>query len=260
MRCPYCHQNIRVQGRFCPKCGEQIFGLPVRQRQPGVVPPATSPPARPPVTGPVTPPPLPPPDLDGDTLDITVDDDRRSGGATTAPAAPPVTGAHAASGEEVGKTCPYCRFPIKPGEQVYVCPACKVTHHADCWRENQGCTTYGCRGAAAAPTPVTPPAYGPRTGAHPTVTTMPDFATLQSRELEGRANNALWMSVLGCFCCPPMTLVGLFMALSLLGEISKTAVAASRPRIKAIVAVCVSGAALLGWLIYLVHMGQQPYG
>lgn len=256
MRCPYCHQNIRVQGRFCPKCGEQIFGLPVRQREPGAPPTATPPP----VTGPLAPPPPPPPDLGGDTLDIVVEDDGLSRGRTAVPAPLPVAGAHAATGEEVGKTCPYCRFPVKPGEQVQVCPACKVIHHADCWRENQGCTTYGCRGAAAAAPSLATPGYGPRPAAHPTVTSLPDVALLQAREMEGRANNALWMSALGFLCCPPMTLVGLFMALSLLGEVNRSAVAAKNARTKAIITVCVSAAALLGWLIYLVRMGQQPYG
>lgn len=255
MRCPYCHQSIRVQGRFCPKCGEQIFGLPVRQREPTAPPPAGAP-----VPGSPRPPPAPPPDLGGDTLDIVVEETGPAGDRTATPAPLPASGAHAASGEEVGKTCPYCRFPIKPGEQVYVCPACKVIHHADCWRENQGCTTYGCRGAAAVAPPPAGPVHGPRPGTHPAVTRMPDLALLQAREMEGRANNALWMSVLGCFCCPPMTLVGLFMALSLLGEVSRAAVAAGRARTKAIVAVCVSVATLLGWLIYLVRMGQQPYG
>jgi len=27
---------------------------------------------------------------------------------------------------------------------VHVCPACDVPHHAECWNENGGCTTYGC--------------------------------------------------------------------------------------------------------------------
>ena len=47
----------------------------------------------------------------------------------------------------VGKTCPFCQYPIKPGEVVTVCPACGVPHHADCWQSNNNqCTTYGCTG------------------------------------------------------------------------------------------------------------------
>lgn len=47
----------------------------------------------------------------------------------------------------VGKTCPFCQAPIKPGVSVEVCPMCKIPHHAECWRQNGGkCTTYGCSG------------------------------------------------------------------------------------------------------------------
>jgi len=45
---------------------------------------------------------------------------------------------------EVGGTCPYCRAEITPTEQAQVCPACQTPHHADCWRENRGCTVFGC--------------------------------------------------------------------------------------------------------------------
>jgi hypothetical protein len=61
----------------------------------------------------------------------------------------------------VGKNCPYCQTPIKPGVEVVVCPACDIPHHAECWRENGGCTTYGCSGVSTpgrfdySPAPVT---------------------------------------------------------------------------------------------------------
>ena len=51
----------------------------------------------------------------------------------------------------IGKTCPYCQFPIKPGEEVHKCRQCGTAHHEDCWRENGGCTTYGCLEAPARP-------------------------------------------------------------------------------------------------------------
>lgn len=44
----------------------------------------------------------------------------------------------------VGKTCPYCQFTIKPMDELVVCPVCNIPHHQECWRENQGCTTFGC--------------------------------------------------------------------------------------------------------------------
>jgi len=48
--------------------------------------------------------------------------------------------------EYIGRACPYCRLPISAGQMIVVCPECRVPHHADCWRENGSCTTYGCVG------------------------------------------------------------------------------------------------------------------
>ncbi|MCL6629134.1 MAG: hypothetical protein K6U00_06005 [Armatimonadetes bacterium] len=50
----------------------------------------------------------------------------------------------------VGKTCPFCQTSIKPGAQVFVCPACDMPHHTECWNENGGCTTFGCAESPAA--------------------------------------------------------------------------------------------------------------
>lgn len=44
----------------------------------------------------------------------------------------------------IGKTCPYCQTPIKPGQMVKCCEKCKIFHHSECWDDNDGCTTYGC--------------------------------------------------------------------------------------------------------------------
>lgn len=49
----------------------------------------------------------------------------------------------------VGKTCPFCQFPVKSGDEVQVCSQCEIPHHAPCWRDNGGCTTFGCCGLAA---------------------------------------------------------------------------------------------------------------
>jgi len=52
----------------------------------------------------------------------------------------------------VGKTCPFCQTPIKPGSEIVICPECKMPHHRDCWEQNHGCTTFGCsRNAGANP-------------------------------------------------------------------------------------------------------------
>lgn len=48
-------------------------------------------------------------------------------------------------GEEAEKTtCPYCKTPLKEGDDVVLCPSCQILHHADCWEENKGCSTFGC--------------------------------------------------------------------------------------------------------------------
>ncbi|MEI6287551.1 MAG: RING finger protein [Bacillota bacterium] len=50
-----------------------------------------------------------------------------------------------ASAVAVGKTCPYCQFTIKPGEETIVCDQCGMAHHVQCWKENgDKCTTFGC--------------------------------------------------------------------------------------------------------------------
>ncbi len=49
----------------------------------------------------------------------------------------------------VGENCPYCQTPIKPGVPVLICNECGMPHHAECWQENHGCTTFGCQGSPA---------------------------------------------------------------------------------------------------------------
>ncbi len=45
----------------------------------------------------------------------------------------------------IGKTCPYCQFPIKQKSEAVYCKSCNIPHHRDCWQENKGCTTFGCK-------------------------------------------------------------------------------------------------------------------
>lgn len=55
--------------------------------------------------------------------------------------------------------CPYCRYPIKHGSRIRRCSRCGTYHHAECWRENGGCTTYGCSrapGRASQELPICP--------------------------------------------------------------------------------------------------------
>lgn len=46
----------------------------------------------------------------------------------------------------VGKTCPYCQYTIKSDAVIAVCSDCGIPHHKECWLENNGCTTFACRG------------------------------------------------------------------------------------------------------------------
>lgn len=45
-------------------------------------------------------------------------------------------------------SCQYCGGPLDEGA-VLTCTDCGTPHHRDCFRENQGCTTYGCGTTAA---------------------------------------------------------------------------------------------------------------
>jgi len=45
-----------------------------------------------------------------------------------------------------GKICPFCQTVLNENDHAFTCSACGAPHHADCWNENDGCTTYGCQG------------------------------------------------------------------------------------------------------------------
>ena len=40
--------------------------------------------------------------------------------------------------------CSICHTAIDVGETTNACPKCGLTFHAGCWRENLGCSAYGC--------------------------------------------------------------------------------------------------------------------
>jgi len=44
---------------------------------------------------------------------------------------------------DMRQTCPYCRTDIESGDD-FLCPECNTPHHEDCWKENKGCSIYGC--------------------------------------------------------------------------------------------------------------------
>ena len=41
-------------------------------------------------------------------------------------------------------TCNVCQWPVERSERSHKCPACGLDFHLDCWRENRGCSAYGC--------------------------------------------------------------------------------------------------------------------
>lgn len=45
---------------------------------------------------------------------------------------------------ETGRSCPYCRFPLKQGDAMRTCGECSSPHHNECWDENQGCAIVAC--------------------------------------------------------------------------------------------------------------------
>lgn len=245
MRCPYCHQNIRVQGKFCPKCGEQIFGLPVPQHE--AQPPVTPPPIIPPPPAPWIPPPdlaevdyedFPPMPGEEPVLEIELED---SEVAVEKP-----------SGEVVGKICPYCRFPIKAGEPVQICPHCAVPHHRECWMENGGCTTYGCRSSpqVAGTIPVAAPSQPQYPGPLPPTALPHQARALLEQELDRMATNALVYAILGVFCFI-LALVGLLTGISVLSQITRSGCAAPGARAKAWAAVVISALLLIGPLLLI---------
>ncbi len=70
--------------------------------------------------------------------------------------------------EVAGKICPYCQMQIKHGDSIYICDACRIPHHIECWQHNGGCTTFGCTevwaGGRNAPPP--PPVLRQQNGYH----------------------------------------------------------------------------------------------
>ena len=43
--------------------------------------------------------------------------------------------------------CPVCSTEIQASDEKIICPDCKIAFHKDCWNENNGCATYGCKSA-----------------------------------------------------------------------------------------------------------------
>ncbi|MGB7156578.1 MAG: FHA domain-containing protein [Tepidisphaeraceae bacterium] len=54
-------------------------------------------------------------------------------------------------------TCSICQWPTTTEDHVTDCPDCGLTFHAECWRENCGCSAYGCAQVNALPPKVQRP-------------------------------------------------------------------------------------------------------
>ena len=56
-----------------------------------------------------------------------------------------------ATRDTAGRTCPYCRFPLKEGGAALECGACHAIHHQECFTENGGCAVAGCAAGPGSP-------------------------------------------------------------------------------------------------------------
>jgi hypothetical protein len=85
-----------------------------------------------------------------------------------------------ATASDAGRSCPYCRFPVKEGTAAERCDSCSSLHHEDCWNDGCGCAVLGCQesGRAAAVAAAGLPAGWPGSAYQPGVPIPPQtFAT-----------------------------------------------------------------------------------
>jgi hypothetical protein len=54
--------------------------------------------------------------------------------------------------------CSICHTLIQEGEESRKCDQCGQEYHAQCWTENRGCATYGCKAAPVSEKPTLPAA------------------------------------------------------------------------------------------------------
>ncbi len=191
----------------------------------------------------------PAPQASGDVLDIELEDAAETVGA---------------SDNAVGRICPFCRFPIKKDEDVITCPDCQTTLHADCWRENGGCTTYGCSSSPqaaavrrtteqAAPGARNWPGFG---GTTPGTIPLPLGARqLVEAEFDGQSTNVLLFTILQIlFCAGFLSIITLAWSISLLSQIKRLELHVGNGWTKALAAAIISGIMTLLWLSYFVFV------
>jgi hypothetical protein len=52
--------------------------------------------------------------------------------------------ARTATAADTASVCGVCQCAVAEGEVVGSCPACASVSHEECWKENGGCSVYGC--------------------------------------------------------------------------------------------------------------------
>lgn len=87
--------------------------------------------------------------------DLAVRDRAQRSAPAASLAAPASVDAPRAVGE-----CAACHSPIGNSDAITTCSECGAQMHADCWRENRGCATYGCTQVNALDTNESAPSNG----------------------------------------------------------------------------------------------------
>jgi hypothetical protein len=59
----------------------------------------------------------------------------------------PVADESFAPSTDVSCLCPVCCYRFMPPDESVDCPDCKTKYHKECWEDNKGCATYGCKSA-----------------------------------------------------------------------------------------------------------------
>jgi pSer/pThr/pTyr-binding forkhead associated (FHA) protein len=85
--------------------------------------------------------------------------------------------------------CSICQTEIHPADPQTSCPSCSLTFHAQCWKENLGCSAYGCDQVA-----ILAPKESPAAIAYEAASTPETLAT-DNWQLE-TGNSLPWDSVL----------------------------------------------------------------
>jgi len=96
-----------------------------------------------------------------------------------------------ATAHEAGRSCPYCRFPLKEGAPVARCPVCGSVHHTECWDENGGCAVVACAGGPAATATTMPGAPAETFATAPTA----PYAAPPARWAPPRSRTSGWLIV-----------------------------------------------------------------